>query len=74
METDRLYFKEAILWIPTVEEEGYGCDYYYPTFTLERQNLDTMRNYIESPGEQLEKYRNIQFLLHLEQVIGREGV
>jgi hypothetical protein len=33
-----------------------------------------MRSYIQSPGDALEKYRNIQFLLHLEQVIGREGV
>jgi hypothetical protein len=33
-----------------------------------------MRNYIEAAGDPLEKYRNIQFLLHLEQVTGREGV
>ena len=67
----------GIYWdsqIPTVEEEGYGCDYYYPCFTLEQQTIDTMRKYLESPGDPLEKYRNIQFLLHLEHVIGREGV
>jgi hypothetical protein len=33
-----------------------------------------MREYLERPGDPLEKYRNIQFLLHLEKLISREGV
>jgi hypothetical protein len=33
-----------------------------------------MRTYLELPGDPLEKYRNIQFLLHLERLIGREGL
>lgn len=77
METDILYFREVIRWIPTAFEESlqYTLDreYTYPFFKIEKQSLDHMKILLNlDPRDPLEKYRNVQFLLHLTKLIGQK--
>ena len=61
--------------IETISEENFfeeGSKFNYPFFTIEAQDIDNFKRYVQLEIDPLEKYRNIQFLLHLEKLIGQE--
>ena len=61
-------FKEVLVWVETISQESFfseSSQIPYPFFTLDRPTLEDLRKFVLLEVDPLEKYRNIQFLLHL---------
>lgn len=47
----------------------------YPFFSLDKQNIEDIEMYLDvEVYDPIDKYRNVQFLLHLLKLLGKEQV